>query len=71
MAADSARRSGLWNGSTATAVPSRTFFVRAAMCESTFRLSEIRPWRVKWCSVSQTLWKPSSSTRTASRIASL
>jgi len=61
VAARSASRAGLWQGSTKTAVPSRIRDVLAARYVRKLRVAEICPNPVKWCSTKKTLWKPSDS----------
>ena len=58
-------RTGLWSGSTITAVPMRMRPVRAAMWLAITIVSARMPWREKWCSPSQKLSRPRRSACTA------
>jgi len=55
VAACSASSTGLCQGSTTTAVPSRSVVVRAATQVSRLRLAETWPNPVKWCSTTKVL----------------
>src|SRR5713101_3567254 len=64
VAACSASSTGLCQGRTITAVPSRSVFVRAAMNVRRLSVAEIWPNPVKWCSTRNVLQKPSDSAST-------
>ena len=61
VAACSASSTGLCQGSTMTAVPSRSVRVLAPIQVSRLRVAETWPKPVKWCSTMKLLWKPSAS----------
>jgi hypothetical protein len=54
----------LCHGKTITAVPSRRVVVRAAMNVRRFKVAEIWPNPVKWCSTRNVLQKPRASAST-------
>src|SRR6516165_7791099 len=64
VAACSASSTGLCQGSTMTAVPSRSVVVLAATQVSRLRLAETWPKPVKWCSTTKVLAKPRLSAST-------
>ena len=55
VAVCSASSTGLCQGSTITAVPSRSVLVRAATQVSRLRLADTWPSPVKWCSTTKVL----------------
>ena len=66
VAACSASSTGLCQGNTITAVPSRSVVVRAPTHVSKFSVADTWPNPVKWCSTRKELTKPSASASTLS-----
>ena len=63
IAHSSAMRTGWAKGATTTAVPIRTRRVSRASAAASTASDGAMPYGEKWCSASQTVWKPSSSAR--------